>query len=99
MMSQVIRRLGARSEECYSWATHAGAVLDLLVVRGRRRLGFEFKRTDAPRATASMRSALETLRLGRLVVVHAGERTFPLGRNMQALAARDLLKELRPLGG
>jgi hypothetical protein len=30
-----------------SWATHAGAELDLLVVRDRRRVGFEFKRTVA----------------------------------------------------
>ena len=37
----VLRRLGARRGEAHFWATHAGAELDLLVVRGRRRLGFE----------------------------------------------------------
>ena len=29
------------------WATHWGAELDLLVVRGSRRLGFEFKRPSS----------------------------------------------------
>jgi len=44
----------------YFWATHAGAEIDLLVVRGRTRLGFEIKRTTAPTVTRSMRIALET---------------------------------------
>jgi predicted AAA+ superfamily ATPase len=97
LLEQVIRRLRARREECYFWATHAGAELDLLIVRGRRKLGFELKRTDAPRATRSMMSALESLRLERLYVLHAGRDTFDLGRNVRAVAASDLLKELRPL--
>jgi predicted AAA+ superfamily ATPase len=29
--------LDVRPQECYFWATHAGAELDLLVVRGRKR--------------------------------------------------------------
>ena len=40
-MGQVIRRLGARPRECFFWATHGGAELDLLVVRGNVRRGFE----------------------------------------------------------
>ena len=97
MMGQVVRVLRARREECYFWATHAGAELDLLVVRGRQRLGFEFKRTDAPKPTASMRSALETLGLRRLVVVHAGQSTFPITRQIRAVAAVELVNEIKPL--
>ena len=47
--------LDVRPDECFFWATHAGAELDLLVVRGRRRWGFEVKRTSAPTITPSMR--------------------------------------------
>jgi triosephosphate isomerase len=36
-LAQVIARLRADPEECYFWATHQGAELDLLVVRGSRR--------------------------------------------------------------
>jgi predicted AAA+ superfamily ATPase len=97
MLGQVIRRLRARQEECFFWATHAGAELDLLVVRGARRLGFEFKRTDAPKATRSMQSALESLRLERLFVLHAGRESFDLGGKLRAVAASDLLSELGPL--
>ncbi len=96
-LAAVARRLGARPEECFFWATHAGAELDLLVVRGRRRLGFEVKRTDAPRVTKSMRTALADLGLERLDVVHGGEHTFPLDRRIRALALGRVLEDLAPL--
>lgn len=82
----VLRRLGAREEESFFWATHAGAELDLLVVRGTTRLGFEFKRSEAPVMTASMRRALEDLELDHLVVVHAGTRDYPVADRTDALA-------------
>jgi predicted AAA+ superfamily ATPase len=87
-LNAVVHRLGARPEECFFWATHAGAELDLLVVRGRRRLGFEFKRTVAPKVTRSVRTALEDLGLQRLDVIHAGDQTFPLGRRIRAVALK-----------
>jgi hypothetical protein len=97
MLSEVIQRLGAEPRECYFWATHGGAELDLLIVRGRRRLGFEFKRTTAPAVTRSMHVALADLTLERLDVLHAGEHTFPLAPRIRAVAAGRLLEDLRPL--
>ena len=91
-LHQVIARSGARPEECFFWATHGGAELDLLVVRGKTRLGFEFKRTDAPRITPSMRSALSDLRLGALYVIHAGEHSFPMGERIRAVPIGRLLE-------
>lgn len=97
VIEQVIRWLGLRSEECFFWATHAGAELDLLVVRGRKKIGFEVKLTSSPRVTPSMRSALSDLKLQRLYVIHSGEETFQLERNIEALALQRLLKDLKPL--
>jgi predicted AAA+ superfamily ATPase len=96
-MGQVIRQLEARGDECYFWATHGGAELDLLVVRGRKRLGFEFKRTSSPAITPSMRSALADLKLQSLCLIHAGERTFQLGKKIQAISLSRLLEDLHPL--
>lgn len=93
-LGEVQARLSARPDECYFWATHAGAELDLLVVRGNRRLGFEFKRTDAPRISRSMRIAVADLGLDRLEVVHAGEHTFALADNIRALALCRILEDL-----
>ena len=97
VIQAVVRQLGARPEECWFWATHSGAELDLLVVRGTRRFGFEVKRTTAPKPTPSARSALASLHLDRLDVVHAGEDTFSLGPRLRALAFRRLLNDLSPL--
>jgi predicted AAA+ superfamily ATPase len=98
ILEQVVRQLRALPEECFFWRAHTGAELDLFVVRGRRRLGFEIKRTSSPVLTPSMRSALEDLRLDSLAVVHAGEHSFPLERRVRAVAWRDMLDEIRPLG-
>ena len=97
VLEQVIRRLGARTDEYFFWATHGGAELDLLVVRGRQRLGLEIKRTSSPRVTPSMRNALSDLKLQRLDVIHAGEDTFPMDKRVRAVAFPRLLKDLKPL--
>jgi len=95
VIEQVIRWMGFRKENCFFWATHAAAELDLLVVRGRNRLGFEVKLTSSPRATPSMRSALSDLKLQRLYVIHSGENTFQLERNIHAIALTRLLEDIK----
>ena len=99
VVQQIIHLLAAHPEQCFHWSTHSGAQLDLLVVAGNRRYGFEIKRTEAPRRTSSMRSALETLGLERLDVVHAGPHRYALAPHIRALPAAELVRELRPLRG
>ena len=86
MWNPLITQLGARPEQCYFWATHAGAELDLLVVAKGRRKGFEIKRTVSPQVTPSMRAALRDLKLDSLDVIHAGQDTFPLARKIRAVS-------------
>ena len=95
-IAQVISRLDVQPQECFFWATHGGAELDLLVVRGRKRWGFEVKRTSAPTVTPSMRTALADLRLQRLFVIHAGEHSFDMAKNIRAITLSHLLDELKP---
>lgn len=90
VIEQVVRLLRATPEQCFHWSTHAGAELDLLVLDGARRLGFEVKRAEAPRMTRSMRSAMETLNLDSLDVVHAGTQRYRLAPGVRALPAREL---------
>jgi hypothetical protein len=98
VIANVLERLGARwAEDAYFWATHAGAALNLLVVRGPRRVGFEIKRTVAPEVTRSMRIALEDLELERIEVLHAGRDTFPLAQRIRAVATCRLWVDLEPL--
>jgi predicted AAA+ superfamily ATPase len=96
VVNEIVTQLGAAPDEIFFWATYAGAELDLLVVRGRRRLGFEIKRTTAPTVTRSMRAARETLRLDRVDVVHGGPESFALEQGFRAVALADLLENLPP---
>jgi predicted AAA+ superfamily ATPase len=93
-IEEVTRRVGARAEECFFWRTHTGAELDLLVVRGSTRVGFEFKRAPSPGLTPSMRIALSDLRLTRLFIVHSGTKSYPLADNVDAVP----LARIRSLG-
>ena len=81
----------------FFWATHGGAELDLLIIRGRKRMGFEVKRTSSPQLTPSMRNAFSDLRLKSLEVIHAGDHTFPLTERVRAVALARLLDDLQPL--
>lgn len=97
VIDQIVQQLGVRSDEIYYWRTHTGAELDLLIVRGRVRLGFEVKRTVAPAMTPSMRSAMQDLKLKSLTVVHAGEASFPMDKNVFALSSCELTRKIHPL--
>jgi hypothetical protein len=94
-LQQVASILELRREERFFWATHSGAELDLLVVRGRRRWGVEFKLTAQPAVTRSMTTALEDLHLRHLYVVHAGADSFPLSSRISAVALPKVGDDLR----
>ncbi len=97
VIGEIMHLLVARPGQCFHWSTHSGAALDLLITAGNRRYGFEVKRSEAPRLTPSMRSALETLNLDRLYVVHAGTERYQLGPRVWALPASDTPTELSGL--
>jgi predicted AAA+ superfamily ATPase len=91
----VIRELGLRESECFFWATHAGAELDLFAQVNGRAYGFEVKRTDAPKLTPSMRSALDDLKLERLFVVVPGTQVYSLHEKVTAMGLGVLDKRLK----
>ena len=95
MLHQVLEWLGAAPEECFFWATHSGAEIDCLWIRGQRRWGFEFKRTSSPTLTRSVRTALDLLGLQRVYIIHAGAESFPLHAKVTAVAASQILEDLK----
>ena len=99
VVQQIVQLVRASPEQCFHWSTHTGAELDLLVLAGTRRYGFEVKRSEAPRLTRSMRSALETLKLDRLDVIHAGTERYRLAERVRALPAVELAGALRAVSG
>jgi len=85
VIEQAIHATGARASECFHWATPQGAELDLLLVRGDRRIGIEVKCTEAPTVTPSMTIAMNDLQLERLWVVHQGTDRFEMRPGIEAL--------------
>jgi hypothetical protein len=59
--------------------------MDLVVERGGKRYGFEFKATEKPRVTHSMTIAKADLALEKAYLVYPGELSFPLRDGMEAL--------------
>jgi predicted AAA+ superfamily ATPase len=94
-IEQLITGLRVDPGQCFFWATHQGAELDLLVVRGTRRTGYELKLSSAPMLTPSMRIAMHDLELEELVVVHRGVETFPLAPRIRAVPASSLAEVSR----
>ena len=92
-LDQILRI--ARPDEAYFWATHAGAELDLLMMKDGRRIGVEFKRADAPQLTASMRIAMQDLALDALYVVYPGERRYGLADRIEAVPLSAVLPMAR----
>lgn len=81
----------AKPDAAYFWATHQGAELDLLMLKGARRVGVEFKRADVPRVTRSMRTAIDDLKLDALYVVYPGQQRFTLTKCVEAVPLWALL--------
>lgn len=71
--------------EPYFWATHSGAELDLLLVKGEERLGIEFKYTDTPSITKSMTTAIHDLQLKKLLIVYPGTKQYPLSEEVEVV--------------
>lgn len=79
-------------DEAYFWATHAGAELDLMMIKDGRRVGVEVKRADAPRLQPSMHIAMRDLKLDALYVVYPGQRRFFLADGIEAIPLSALAK-------
>jgi predicted AAA+ superfamily ATPase len=86
-----------RPEAAYFWATHTGAELDLLLVKGGRRYGVEVKFQDAPRVTPSMRIALSDLQLERLTVLYPGDQRYGLDRRIAVLPLTELADHFKDI--
>lgn len=80
-------------DEAYFWATHQGAELDLLLLKGGKRLGIEIKRMDAPTLTPSMRIALADLRLDQLTVIYPGRQAYQLEPCARVLPLEQVLSD------
>jgi predicted AAA+ superfamily ATPase len=83
-LEEIVKETGARSDECYFWATQSGAELDLLIVKDGKKIGYEFKYTEQPKVSPSMKNAIEDLSLDHLYIIYPGAKTFALTESITA---------------
>lgn len=77
-LEEVIRIHQVDQEDCYFWSTTGEAELDLLLIKQGQKHGFEFKYTDSPKLTPSMKKALDILNLDSLTLIVPGEVNYLL---------------------
>ncbi len=86
------------SPALYQHIARHGAELDLLLVRGRRRYGVEFKWADAPAMTRSLHVAIEDLRLDRAWIVCPGTVRYAVHEKVEVLPLTEVPEALASLG-
>lgn len=82
-LEQVLALCGDR--DAFFWGTHAGAELDLLLLRRGGRFGVEFKCAGAPAMTKSLHVAVSDLGLDRAFIVHPGPHRYAVHRKVEAI--------------
>lgn len=92
-LEQITRAHHAEPEECYFWGIHSQGELDLLIFKNGKRLGFEFKYSDAPKLTSSMQLAYDTLQLDKLTVIYPGKSHYRLTTAIDVMGLENYLKQ------
>ena len=87
----------AGGHQAYFWGTHAGAELDLLLFRGGKRYGVEFKASEAPAMTRSLHLAIGDLKLERAWIVYPGRQVYPVHERVDALPLTEVPAKLKAM--
>ena len=87
-MEQIMRMAG-NPQDAYYWATYGGAELDLLMLRNGQWYGVEFKFSDAPSVTRSMRVAMEDLKLKKLWIIAPAASSYALAPGIDVCTLND----------
>jgi len=90
-LEQIIRLYEVESENCYFWSSHSTAEIDLLIFKNNKRIGFEFKYTDTPKITPSMKLSFEYLNLDEIKVIFPGNIKFKLSNEIEAVGLESII--------
>lgn len=94
-LESVIRMHKVPQEECFFWAVHEQAEIDLMLFLKGERVGFEFKWADAPKLTKSTLAACEALKLKKCYIIYPGSKSYPLTENISVVNLEDYLDQVQ----
>ncbi len=90
-MEEIISQIKAEPEDCFFWATHGGAEIDLLINTSKGLNAFEFKFSSQPKITKSIQEAISTLGLEKVSIVVPGDIEYPLSEQVWVIGLEKLL--------
>lgn len=91
VLEQLTRQLAPRWQLTF-YRTAAGAELDVVAEKGRRRLGFEIKLSSAPAVSKGFWQAVADVKPQRTYLIAPVETGYPLAKNVEVLPAHELGK-------
>lgn len=94
-LESVIRVHQLPQEECFFWAIHEQAEIDLMFSLKGERFGFEFKWADAPKLTKSTLTVCETLNLKKCYIIYPGKKSYPLTENVFVIGLEEYLDDAK----
>lgn len=75
--------------EPFFYRTSAGAELDLLLVKGQRKVGVEFKASKAPKPLKGFWNAIDDLNLTDVYIIAPVEDTYQIRKNVTVTNLKD----------
>ncbi len=79
------------------YGTSSGAELDLVLARGQRKIGVEFKASKAPKLTRGFWNSIDDLELSEVWVIAPIEDEYPIKENVRVSGLMNFLDYLRSL--
>ncbi len=79
-----------RPSQAYFWGTHSGAEIDLVFPHQGKKYGVEVKFNEAPKITASMRTARSDLGLEHLWVICPGPHAYPVDEGISVWPLKEI---------
>ena len=89
-LEQLTRQLAPRWRLSF-YRTAAGAELDVVAEKGRRRLAFEVKLSSAPAPSKGFWQAIADVKPHKTYLIAPVEAAYPLARNVEVLPAHELM--------
>jgi len=89
-LEEVIKTLNKREEDLFFWRTHTGSEVDLFWKEHGKNWAAEFKFTDAPRLTKSMKNSSNDLELAHLWIIYPGKDKYKIANNITVLPLTDI---------
>ncbi len=78
------------------WSTYSGAEIDLFLQKDGKKIGLEFKFSEAPKTTKSMHIAINDLSLEKLYIIYPVKEQFPLTGIIEACPLQEIISILQP---